>query len=436
MTQTLTLVIYSVINVSTQSIRSLNPTKMHIDTYTRLIFRNDGESHGFIDPWGGVLLKNFTQRGRLAKYNSFKEYKKSNTPLWVRCELIVFKDPAGEYFPVYYCDNCSCMGGIDSLSLNQQRENLQEFKCDHSLMSEVFVERVGIFSDVWQLDFGDIEQADNCYKVSINQHIEQVTLNDNDSFLALVLLKTQSKVAILSSLNSKTKTPLCINICSKKPCRCLLKYRKLIEAEVEAQNPGEDVEPEYFWDQRKRPTKEAPAHYQDEDEILHNHEKFKYPIFRDHELLTKFQDHHLGNLIIPEELEPTWSETMLCKHGSLFDHRDENMILVSQKVTIIEQSGETTRNTKVFGRKSISETCQCVQQPSGHPFILWNLGNGIFLCYKYLLWSLHSWQSGLPINAQVKARRTSFENLRLQTSLTESDLNRGLTGEQALQRFF
>ena len=263
-----------------------------------------------------------------------------------------------------------------------------------------------------------------------------MTLSDDETFLALVLLQTKSKVAILASLNTKTKTPLCINICSKKPCKCLLKYRKLIEAAVEAQNPDEDVEPEFFWYRRKRPTREAPAHYQDEDEMLHNHEKFKYPIFRDHELLEKFQQHHLGNLIIPEELEPTWSETLFCRHGSLFDQRDEKMIIVAKKITIIEQTGETTQYTKVFGRKSISPTCKCVQQPSGHQFILWNLGNGIFISYKYLLWSLHSWQSGLPMNAQVKARQTSFDNLRLQTILTESDLNRSLTGEQTLQRFF
>ena len=60
--------------------------------------------------------------------------------------------------------------------------------------------------------------------------------------------------------------------------------------------------------------------------------------------------------------------------------------------------------------------------------LLWNLGNGMMISYTYLLHSLHAWQSGLPLNAQVKARRTSFENLRLQTSLTEADLNRSLTG--------
>ena len=400
---------------------------MNIDTYTRLIFKNDGESNGFLDPWGGVTLRNVTQRGRLAKFKSMKEYKKSNTPLWVRCSLLIFKDQ--NYYPVYYCDICPIMSGIDSMSMNQQMDSIQQYKCIHSLMSEKFVERVGNFSDIWQLDFGDIEQQDQCHRVTINEHIEQVTLKDDDSFLALVLMKSfKSKVTILSSITSKTKKPSCINQCSTKPCKCLLMYRKLIEAAVEAQNPGEDVEPEHYWQRRKGPPKSVPNHYDEEDTVSHNHEKFQYPIFRDPNLLQKFQDHHLGNLNIPDELIPTWRDVQ-CRHGNHFDQRDENMIILSHEITIFEQSGETTQNTKVYGRKTMSSTCKCIMQPSGHAYLLWNLGNGMMISYKYLLWSLHTWQSGLPLSAQVKARRTSFENLRLQTSLTESDLNRGVMGK-------
>ena len=65
-------------------------------------------------------------------------------------------------------------------------------------------------------------------------------------------------------------------------------------------------------------------------------------------MLQKFQDQHLGNLNIPDELIPTWRDVK-CRHGNNFDQRDENMIIVSHEITIFEQSGETTQNTKVYG---------------------------------------------------------------------------------------
>ena len=66
-----------------------------------------------------------------------------------------------------------------------------------------------------------------------------------------------------------------------------------------------------------------------------------------------------------------------------FNHR-KGLVLIHQQITIVTMEKELETKTQIFGRRSVGK-CRCVQQPDTHSFLLWNLGNSIFLAYSLLI---------------------------------------------------
>ena len=245
-------------------------------SYEHELFKDD--KNFFIDPWGGVIVKNFDKNThKLASFKTMRKYRLSNIKLWIRCNVLVFRDLQQQVFPVFACETCDKMLHLDTLALNQTREDLNIYKCEHSLASEKVVSSLGNWQELFQVDFRDMEIQDECYKLQLNEHIEHVTLEsdkEKGSFLALVRIKSKRKVSILSSINTRTIKPVCINSCStKKACKCFWQYKKLVEAELAAQYEGEEIEIEHYWDRRKT-TKGVPNHYEEDEEVHHNKTQF------------------------------------------------------------------------------------------------------------------------------------------------------------------
>ena len=385
----------------------------------------------FIDPWGGVIVKNFNpKKKKLASFSSMKEYKRSNIQLWIRCNALVFRDPQQQIFPVFACETCDKMLHLDTLSLNQTREQIRRYQCVHSIAAEKIVKSLGEWQELFQVDFTDMEIQDECYKVQLNEQIQHVTLesdNEKGSFLALVRMKSQKKVSILSSINSRTLTPVCLSVCSRKPCKCFWRYKKLVESEIRAQHPGQEIEIEHYWQNRKT-MKSVPKHYDEEEPVHHNITRFTFPVKKDPFLHQKFQEKLQGNLQIPSKIIPPYNEEYKCKHNNSFISSDDALFEIAKKSTIYSAMSETTSDSIiVFGRRS-NGSCKCVQQPDTHELLLWNLGNGRLIEYEYLLSSLHQWYAGQTYTSQVSARKTFFDNLSRETTLTSSDLDNAVTG--------
>ena len=251
-----------------------------------------------------------------------------------------------------------------------------------------------------------MEIQDECYKLRLNEHIEHVTLEsdkEKGSFLALVRIKSKRKVSILSSINTRTIKPVCINSCStKKACKCFWQYKKLVKAELAAQYEGEEIEIEHYWDRRKT-TKGVPNHYEEDEEVHHNKTQFIFPIKNDPYLHIKFQEKQRGNLEIPSKIIPKYSEEYKCKHDNTFIMNEDALIQISNRIIIYNALSEETFDSIImYGRRS-SGTCKCVQQPDTHDLLLWNLGGGRLIDYEYVVSSLHQWYAGQPFSSQVSA---------------------------------
>ena len=221
-------------------------------------------------------------------------------------------------------------------------------------------------------------------------------------------------------------TPVCINQCSKKPCKCFWLYKKHSEAQIAEQHPGEEIEVEHYW-QIKKTTQSVPNHYDGCDEPRHNRTAFIFPVKNDPILSQKFNEKLQGNLEIPSQVIPMFNAELKCKHNNIFNDNDDALFPISKKTTIYSAMSETTTDSIIiYGRRS--KMCKCVQQPDTHDLLLWNLGAGRLMEYEYLFSALHQWYAGQPFSNQVSARKSFFDNLSRWSTLTSNDLDRAVTG--------
>ena len=127
----------------------------------------------FLLPWAKIVLRNFA-RGRLVKYKSLREFKQKKVPIWVLCELVIFKDTTDQsIFPAYHCKSCQMMDGLENLRFMQDRRNIESMKCWHSRMCHKLTEDRD-WRTIWpvQIPQGNIEYC----KISVNEDIRYTTL--------------------------------------------------------------------------------------------------------------------------------------------------------------------------------------------------------------------------------------------------------------------
>ena len=410
---------------------------MNLENYTRLLSRNDGEQKYFTTPWGGLVLKNITDSGALVKYASLKTLRQKNVPLWVSCQLLLFRQNQ-TFFHLFKCETCDCMSSVDSLSINQDQNTLERTKCIHSKVADLILQRLGTFDTVWNINVQDYRVGDESFEVKCNLAIKQQTLIDSDkSFLAVLRNENfagKVSISILTSVNSKTKVPFC-QLCLRSKCKCFFRYKKIVEDELNcSSSDDESFDNDWFWNRKGRPADKV-HHYEDADmsKFGYNRTPYEYPIFRDNFLHAKFQEYITDNLVIPDSLIPTYSPDERCTHGNSYIEDNQQLVLLYKNITVFYEGSETLMEKSVYGRKT-NGNCKCCDQIDGHNLLLWNLGGSKFVHYSFLLNIVHNWGEGQAFTSTVNARQTTLDCLRVHTSLSQQDIDRATVGFSLLQK--
>ena len=98
------------------------------------------EKNFFFSQWGGVILRNSDKSGNLLEFKTGLDFKNHNTSLWIHLPLLIFRDShSGNFFPIWTCEECSCMKGLSSLIMTQVRADLKTQRCVHSRMASSIV---------------------------------------------------------------------------------------------------------------------------------------------------------------------------------------------------------------------------------------------------------------------------------------------------------
>ena len=320
------------------------------------------------------------------------------------------------------------MESMDGLGLDQNKEGILALQCMHSEAAFYFG---GNWDTHWTV--GDIEDTDESYKVECNPDIHLQQLRDDTLFLAAC--QKDGVISLLFTVSPKQKYPFCSK-CSSKKCACFRRFKKALEEQAD---PDESMD--YYWKRLKTERPQPCEHFLEipstDDHFMrhgYNLTTFEYPIKRDRNLQEKFIERFHGKFNIPEKITPIFDISIVCEHGSTFDPSDQNLKKISPNIKVFTETAEFIVETETFGRPSAGN-CKCVMQADTHDFLLWNLGNGKFICLTFLLSAIHKMTKGMAMNAMVSSRAATLSSLGIQTSLTVKDLDRSLTGFAKLMSF-
>ena len=334
-------------------------TTMNLANYERQLFK-ESSPNSFILPWGQVLLRNLSKKGDLLLYANHRQFRKSKVPVWICCKVLIFRS-GQRFYPVYDCNHCDQMKHLETLTVDQEEEIINTYKCIHSKMADIVMMRSGEqWQDLWEVDLTDVTPEDQVIQVSNADHIKYQTLREDNLFLAAVKSERLQKISILHSTTKLMKNPVCSN-CSTRSCRCFYLYKRLVREEQEEENPGVPVT--HFWDRICLPSRQREA---EEDYNVnhrnHNKKKILFPPSRDPELSRMLDDKRKGELQYPERFVPEFNISAKCKHGNGFDPLDQNLILLSEESTIYSVNDEEQRKIPVYGRGT-GGACLCVEEP-------------------------------------------------------------------------
>ena len=93
----------------------------------------------FISPWGGLIVKDCEKdTGYLNEYKTIRDYEKraQGDHFWIYLDLKIFRDTNGNEYPIFVCPKCPCMAAVPSLTLVQPKEDVEQLRCLHSIVSQ------------------------------------------------------------------------------------------------------------------------------------------------------------------------------------------------------------------------------------------------------------------------------------------------------------
>ena len=80
------------------------------------------------------MIKNCDNDGRLLSLTSVQDYMSSKRTLWINLELALYQ----KEFLVWCCPECSSMGEVKSLGVQNSEEDLMPYLCNHSRGVNIF----------------------------------------------------------------------------------------------------------------------------------------------------------------------------------------------------------------------------------------------------------------------------------------------------------
>ena len=375
-------------------------------------------------PWGGIVIKNSDERGRLLHFKSKDEYNHAGKKLWLYLALKIFRHE-GELHNAYCCNECEIMKGVQKLKLDSDPELVQPLLCFHAKTAEFLIPN---WQDIWNVEIPNLVSF---YNPKFNQDVNfhKFTGRDkNTTFLVGVWVDNAPHLIV--TVTKRQYVPFC-STCDSTTCphhkafesrqkeinQPLINFMcrmDLASVEIE-QNTGDDElalnndDDEDVIDPTVGEEATEIRHYLDLPPLPLYHKMYGYnfsPILYPFDRSEAQQETWLkrvNNIYdFPEKFVPVWSLEKKCQHGDLFDDNDSKLFLESETILVYNNIGEQVFNVKNYVRKTVS-SCKCVMRYDGHPELLWNLGGGRFVNYTLLNNYLHTWKNdGLPMYALYK----------------------------------
>ena len=135
-----------------------------------------------------------------------------------------------------------------------------------------------------------------------------------------------------------------------------------------------------------------------------------------------------GNFNLPEVLIAEYKEDTKCKHNIQCSANNDNLYRVSTNMILYTELIEQVFNIPVYARRSLGP-CLCLSRVDGTRFLIWNLGQGRFVCFTLLHSYLQKWaNTGMKIFALWKSITNSAVSAGISSTLQYADLHRSICG--------
>ena len=346
-------------------------------------------------------------------------------------------------FPIFQCSECDKMSSIDSLSLKQNQSEMEQLKCVHSVVANILMLDWGA-----EWDIPDIDYITNSLQLNIMPEIECEIYNYMNHVLSVT--RQENKISILFTVTQKQKIPFC-SLCFSRKCKCYRIYKvhmkSLEENEVNLMESDDEDEIENVDDNEEQQNNyvdvdeeedDAEEHYDDpityDDHINkfgYNHTKVTFPY--DENMRRKYMRRKDRYYDLPADgFKPTYYEVLQCKHNISYNPDDQSLFKITSKIVIFTEDGNLVENISNFGRPSL---CQfnCAQQTDTTEFLLWNLGGGQFMNYKFLYNHILDWHASGTTKQSAWQSRENFhkslsQNQNENVKLSKQNFNRACNG--------
>ena len=305
------------------------------------------------------MLCNCDSSGILIDLKTPAKYLESKS--WVILSVREF-EVYGKQTPVPICHNCN--DSIESISTKQTLEMLSEHICNHSRIAANLIRD---FDCCWHLDGALQLSPDEVEKNRVD--IFHIREGSSTSSQTLALVFRKDKMSIIYSTGRQI-TPVCSS-CTATKCVCLRLWKLEMDKNVVSSNTQSE-------DESKK-----PHHYFLQDTSYPNDSPIPYPLQSCSIQREIIKSKESGTFSLPSELIPTYDDQKRCRnHGHPFISDDSGLALVSKSVKIYSETGATEHECNLYVRKS--QSCKCIQQVDGHPWLLFHIGWGKMVCYLTL----------------------------------------------------
>ena len=162
-------------------------------------------------PFGGVIVKNCDEEGKLLKFKSAHEYKHAGKKLWLYLSLKIFQTNS-VLFTAFCCSECPTMKGVDKLKLDTDQETVRTFLCYHSKSIEFLIPN---WQEIWQVE---IPNTVPFFKPTFNGNLNFQSFTDknkNTTFLAGVRVDKVPHLIITAT--ARQCNPFC-STCDSSSC--------------------------------------------------------------------------------------------------------------------------------------------------------------------------------------------------------------------------
>ena len=351
---------------------------------------SDSEFSFFLSPWGGLIVRNCEEDGKLLEFRNIAEFetfrKEERRSMWLYLKLKVFQFNASELFGIFVCPECASMAGMDELQVKQHPLDIIQRLCMHSRVSTM---KLGDWRSHWT---ATLSTSDLSFNVIPNQESDCVTLvpkSSDATFLAAV--RDKRKVSLLFCATQRQEHPFCSH-CTNRKCYHFVLYEKY-EASIEPEPVDEEqYEPSHDCDE---PDDKFNDHYMNKppDHIRghmygYNLEDIIFPFSDSPEQQRVWLERVSGVVHIPPRLEPVIDTQSKCKHNAPFNNSSEALVTESKSVILFNDLGERLFPSEVLARPTIGP-CKCLKRYDGSKLLIWHLGKGrgaflsIFACLNH-----------------------------------------------------